>query len=353
MNDNYWQRHDNLLWELNHLGPIHNKISKLLVFIMIGLFPGIVSAQSIVTYGLKVNGKEIKRDHSLRLIYKNDIALLQSGDKKQKVQQYIDYNHKSILKYLQTPHQVYLTETKFDSLVKAKLTPDTATILGHLCHKAQLVIRSNHIDVWYTNALPLKGSPSLEVAPYLGLILKIVRNGNYELYATGIKLHTASDTLWQYPPRGKKIDEAAFQGLLIKSRYTTIPVFTDQQINFEDSIMNPVSGKLNTVYRYSGGTVIAKKIHLPDHFKGNVFATLTQYSNGDAYDRTGCVFVIPTKDSISFLTALQEGIKVLPTYIDHEGNNYQGIIPTENYKPPVELIRFFTPFGVNAYKVGS
>lgn len=313
------------------------------------LMPRLASAQGIVTYGMKINGKERPQQHPLMLSFKNGVAILNPEKTDAKEQQYIDYNQKAVFKNLKVNDDTYTLKTSFDSLQQATLTKDTATIAGYLCHKAQLVIRSNHIDVWYTDKLPLKGSPSPDVAPYLGLVLKMVRNGNFEIYATHVDVMNVPDSLWQTPHSGLLVNDAAYQAQLIKSRYTSIPVFTDQQINFGDSLLNPEEGQMDKTYRFSGGTVIAKKIHLPENFHGNIFASLTQYSNGDAYDRTGCVFVIPTKDSVSFLDALQKGIKVLPIQKDHAGNKYEGIIATDSYKPPVELIRFFTPFGVHAY----
>lgn len=321
-------------------------------FFITGLFffiPFIAFGQGTVTYGLKINGKEIQTKHPLQLSYSDGMAVLDPGRKEEKERQFINYDQKAIFRNLHIEDKDYILKTPFDSLVQATVTNDTATILGYLCHKAHLVIRSNSIDVWFTNQLDIKGSPLLDVTPYLGLVLKIVRNGNFEWYAIHIDLKNPADLQWKNPEHEVPVDEATFQALLIKSRYTSIPVFTDQQISFGDTITNPPADKMNTVYRYSGGTVILKKIHLPENFHGSIFASLTQYSNGDAYDRTGCVFVIPTKDPVTFLHALEKGINELSVYKDNEGNNYQGIVSTKEYEPPVELLRFFTPFGVGAY----
>jgi hypothetical protein len=149
------------------------------------------------------------------------------------------------------------------------------------------------------------------------------------------------------------VDEATFQARLIRSRYTSVSVFTDQQINFGDSTTGSSAGLFDRTYRFSGGTVVLKRIHLPEHFTGQVFATLTQRSRGDAYDRTGCVFVVPTGSDTTFLDGLRQGVKALPVFRDHEGQAYQGIVRTKGYVPPVELLRFFTHFGVGAYNSRS
>jgi hypothetical protein len=79
-----------------------------------------------------------------------------------------------------------------------------------------------------------------------------------------------------------------------------------------------------------------------------LFAELTAYSNGDAYDRTGSLFVIPDS-KVSFLDALKNGLDKLPVYSAKDGQKYEGIIAADNYIPPLELMRFITPFGINKY----
>src|SRR5690606_5957158 len=66
---------------------------------------------------------------------------------------------------------------------------------------------------------------------------------------------------------------------------------------------------------------------------------------GDAYDRKGTVFMIPANRELSFLDGLQKGVKALPLY----AGKYQGVTATDNYLPPLELMRFFTPFGVRHF----
>lgn len=96
--------------------------------------------------------------------------------------------------------------------------------------------------------------------------------------------------------------------------------------------------------------MILKKIKLPEYTAGaQLFEELAQYSNGDAYDRTGSVFMISVDKQQSFLDGLQKGTKALPMYKE----KYQGVVATENYLPTLELLRFFTPFGVNKYNKSS
>jgi hypothetical protein len=80
-----------------------------------------------------------------------------------------------------------------------------------------------------------------------------------------------------------------------------------------------------------------------------MFVSVTEQSNGDAYDRTGSVFLIPTSGKISFLDGLEKGIGVLPVYENGNSKKYQGVTKTPDFEPLLELMRFFTPFGVKKY----
>ncbi len=53
--------------------------------------------------------------------------------------------------------------------------------------------------------------------------------------------------------------------------------------------------EVGKTYRLSVGSVIMKKIKLTPELKnsGNVFVKLQCRSDGDAYDRTGSVFIVP------------------------------------------------------------
>jgi len=312
-------------------------------------------AEGAVTYSFRSNGKEMKGP-PLRLFFKNNIAVLAPGrNQGTKEEQYIDYNQQVTYQVLTLKDKSrYTLKTPFSDYETATLTGDTATILGYHCKKAKVIIRSNTIEIWFTNEVPLKGTPSLSIAPGLGLILKTIRNGNFETYATKISLQKVSDAEASLPKNfGEIVDEATYRRKEIDNRFTTIPVFSQQQINFTDSIVNPVDSLENAIYRYAGGTLVLRKIKLPEEGDFSVFAHLSQYSNGDAYDRTGSVFVIPADRDISFLKGLNKGVQALPLYKDKEGEEYQGVVETDDYLPPLELMRFFTPFGVRHFNERS
>jgi GLPGLI family protein len=228
---------------------------------------------------------------------------------------------------------------------KIELLPETQLILGYTCKKATTVVNSNRIDLWYTEELKVKGAPSA-LGQNLGLVLKMVRNGNSETEAVKIEKNTAWAAKNQLPqPHPQRVDALTYKDELWKSRFIQLPVFSHQIINFSDSVH-----AANEVVRFAHGTVIAKKVKFPSvGAASNVFLELSQYSNGDAYDRTGSVFMIPTQRKVSFLDALQKSVKELPIYENGNGKQYQGVVQTPDYLPVLELMRFFTPFGVRQY----
>lgn len=233
------------------------------------------------------------------------------------------------------------------SIANQKFTYGTETkkILGYVCKKATTSINSNTIDVWYTNTLDLKGAPSA-LGQDLGLVLEVTRNGNYSITATKVqKLKMIPNEIIQVPNEKSITDVLSYRDELWKARFITIPVFENEIINFSDkSVSN------DSIFRFAAGTVIAKKIKVGKIPNGSqIFIDLKEQSNGDAYDRTGSVFIIPTNSKISFFDALQNGKAVLPLYENGNGKQYQGAVKTNDFTPVVELMRFFTPFGVNHF----
>ena len=241
-------------------------------------------------------------------------------------------------RYIQTVDSVSLNKQSFEFLTETK------KILGYQCKKAKTIINSNTIEIWYTNELKVDGSPSI-LGQKLGLVLEINRNGNFVTQANKIEKIKSIPLINKEYEKWKGIDMMTYKDLVWKSRFTTIPVFKEEVICFSDQ-----SKSNDSILRYANGTIILKKIKFPTIEKGSqVFIDALEKSNGDAYDRTGSIFIIPESNKISFLNGLQDGIKSLPIYENGNTKQYQGVVKTENYTPLLELMRFFTPFGISHY----
>ncbi|GEP95178.1 PNGase F N-terminal domain-containing protein [Chitinophaga cymbidii] len=304
--------------------------------------------EAVVTYGFRNNGKASRGEQQL-YIRGNRIKVGNAG--RQMEQQFLQLADKASYQVLKSNGAVYTFKKPFSEYIRPELLPGVDTILGIPCKKAKAIIRSNTIEIWYTDALKIKGTPNITVAPGLGLVLKIVRNGNSETFAKNIEYRKVSDAELDWPAQwGRIVDEPTYQRQIIESRYTTLTIFDREQISFGHEIKNPADDQRDVTYRFSGGTVILKKVKLPAARRGQqLFAELVQYSNGDAYDRTGSVFMIPADQPLSFLNGLKDGVAALPVYAGRNGKKYQGVVATENYLPPLELMRFFTPFGVRHF----
>lgn len=226
---------------------------------------------------------------------------------------------------------------------KLELLPETKKILGYLCKKAKTIINSNTIEIWYTDALNFKASPSV-LGVNLGLVLEITRNGNSTTQA--IKIQKKKSKNNSSTKIENTVDVLVYKDLLWKSRFTTIPVFKEEIISFSSEAKSN-----DSIIRFANGTIALKKIKIPNQAKSSIaFLDLIEQSNGDAYDRTGSVFVIPILTSKqTFLNGLEKGKDALPIYKNGNGKEYQGVIATSNYEPLTELMRFFTPFGIKQY----
>ncbi|WP_298115735.1 PNGase F N-terminal domain-containing protein [Flavobacterium sp.] len=301
-----------------------------------------------ITYLKSSNGTLIENQDAI-LVYSNEKKSLITSEKiianksefpfEQTIIDGLSYYQLANLsnsKAISTKDSVSIGKQNFEFL------SDTKKILGYNCKKAKTIINSNTIELWYTNDLKIKGAPTV-LGQDLGLVLEMNRNGNFIIAATKIeKVKTIPSISLD---SNKTLDLLSYRDLLWKSRFTTVSVFKDEIINFSNE-----SKSNDSILRFANGTIILKKVKIPSIAKGSqVFIDVCEQSNGDAYDRTGSVFMIPMDKKQSFIDGLKNGAKTLPVYNNGNGKDYQGIISTENYLPLLELMRFFTPFGIKQY----
>jgi GLPGLI family protein len=305
-----------------------------------------------ITYLKSSNGKLMENQDPV-IVYSNDVftSVISKTIDENKLNypsEYFNLDRKTnVLIQIAALNSEKTIATK-DSTSLAKqsfeLLDETKKILGYNCKKAKTIINSNTIELWYTNDLKIKGAPT-QLGQNLGLVLEMVRNGNFVIAATKVEKLKKFPEISNKDTTIKLFDLLTYRDLLLKSRFTTLSIFKDEIINFSDA-----SKSNDSILRFANGTVIVRKIKIPSIAKGSqVFIDVTEQSNGDAYDRTGSVFMIPMDKKISFLDGLQNGVKSLPIYENGNGKQYQGIISTDDYSPIIELMRFFTPFGIKQY----
>ena len=313
-----------------------------------GLAKKLKSAKAIeVTYQSLYKGK-IRPGEMIMKVEGDEVALISASADTEfpKTESYMDYStdnfyRRAILRDGRVIYSVmpFKIGEGFKEVGKEKY-------LGLECTILRTSINSNTIDVWYTTDIPFRGTPQAAVGVPNGLVLKIVRNGDMVQQATSIvKIAPVKSLLpdsW-----GEQMDASLYQYTINQSNVITVPVFSQQSINFTGAKL-PSELIGTEVYNAGGGTIILKKVKLPDNVKNrSIFAEVVQYSAGDAYDRTGSIFMIPTDKKLSFLDAMRD-LNSVPSFKAND-DSYPAIVSDSLYDVPVELMRFFTGFGVRKF----
>lgn len=224
------------------------------------------------------------------------------------------------------------------------------TVNGYECIKYRTSINSNTIEVWMTETMGFDATPSVSRGSLDGVMIRQTINGSRVLELKNIrkdrklKNKLIPDDLGTYVTT-KEIDRISKEKLIVK-----VPVFKDELINFTEITKFQGEIPYDSVIRFAYGTLILKRINLdtlPEHY--SYFIEVKQQSNGDAYDRSGSIFVIPTERKLSLMNALVDSIQLLHSYTDRRDITYRAVKLEDDFLPVVELMRFFTPFGVKHF----
>ena len=223
-------------------------------------------------------------------------------------------------------------------------------INGYDCKKYRTSINSNTIDIWMTESLGYDAMPSISRGVLKGVMVRQLINGNRMFELRNIKKDKKikkeiipSEMGQRVAPRD--IDKISKDKLIIRT-----PIFDKEQIHFAE--IEKIKGEIpyDTVIHFAYGTLILKRVNLdtlPEHY--SYFIEVEEQSNGDAYDRSGSIFIIPTDRELSLKDALIDSIQLLHSYTDRRDITYRAIKLEDDFLPVVELMRFFTPFGVNHF----
>ena len=300
-----------------------------------------------------------KQDTSLTIIYRNqDEISIQSDEGIMQYNPiqglahetlYINYATKTLYRQLEyQDSEAYLATS---TIPEKTLEPQgEEEVNGYKCKKYRTSINSNTIELWITEDLKMNATPILQFSNLSGVLIKFQRNGSSITELSTIKpLSKKAQINTQPLTNAKQVTFRELDQIEKDKKVITTNIFSKQRIHWGDTIKHQGPMPLDTTIHFAGGTLILKKLNLqalPTHYQ--YFLELTTQSSGDAYDRTGSIFLIP-EDSLTFYTALTEGIENLPYFESKKGSKYQGMHLTNQYTPLVELIRFFTPFGVGHF----
>ena len=212
-------------------------------------------------------------------------------------------------------------------------------------------VNSNTLEFEMDEKAPVNVNPLPHYGLNKGVLRSFIRNGQKRLV-----LAKAEKISWGFcrpssiilPSRRvtpRELDRIMKERLVVTTR-----IFDHEQICWGKK-NDHIDGGLNkipadTVLHFAGGTLILKKVklpRLPHHYQH--FVEIHQQSNGDAYDRTGSLFIVTP----GFFEGINNHPDSLPVFIGRDGQRYQGMMATGSYQPPIELVRFFTPFGVGHF----
>ena len=223
-------------------------------------------------------------------------------------------------------------------------------------------INSNTMVFDMDEKAPVNVNPLPHYGLKKGVLRSFTRNGQLRLKLVKAE-RSCCGTFELDPFKGaRRVTPRELDRIMKERLVVTTRIFDHEQICWgkqNDHIEGDRNGwpssymvPMDTVLHYAGGTVILKRVQLPalpPHYQH--FIEVHQQSNGDAYDRTGSIFFIQTEGPVShnFFDGVNWHPDSLPTIVGHDGQRYQGIVSNENYWAPVEVMRFFTPFGVGKF----
>ena len=232
-------------------------------------------------------------------------------------------------------------------------------------------INSNRIELLFNTSEKVNINPLPYYGKFSGVLKQMSRNGLVQIELNTEEKSKTKEKQLIPDNLGIRKNAREMSNLRRDKMVITTHVFENEQICWGKEKPTIIDIPFDTTLHYAGGTLILKRImlpKLPEHYQ--TFVELRQRSNGDAYDRTGSVFVIPLAGTNhpNFLDGILYHPDSLPVIVGKDGERYQGIVrapftmqkykhylnPYSSfipglYEPPVELMRFFTPFGVGKF----
>ena len=210
-------------------------------------------------------------------------------------------------------------------------------------------VNSNTLEFEMDEKAPVNVNP----LPYYGLnkgvLRSFTRNGQKRMMLAKAEKIKNLESRIKNPKSARRVTPRELDRIMKERLVVTTRIFDHEQICWgkkNDHVKGYAAVPFDTVLHYAGGTLILKKVklpRLPHHYQH--FVEIHQQSNGDAYDRTGSLFIVTP----GFFEGINQHPDSLPTFVGRDGQRYQGMISQTGYDAPLELVRFFTPFGVGHF----
>lgn len=125
--------------------------------------------------------------------------------------------------------------------------------------------------------------------------------------------------------------------------------FTQQRIHFDPQRYPDGVQREGDALVLANGRIWLKKIAVSASRRAcRATVRLQLTSAGDPWDKCGSVFLLPAHRGVSMLD-VAAGTGKYPAVDSLRYEHFRGMVATDGFVPPVELLRFMTPFGVGAY----
>ena len=129
----------------------------------------------------------------------------------------------------------------------------------------------------------------------------------------------------------------------------SVSVFQEENLYFDMAFKSDTLQLDDDILRLDAGRVLLKKVKLPKYeLQPNVTVNVKLTSNGDPWDKSGSLFVIPASADLSLLD-FENNTLTREQFSDAFPGIKTVQFEDRTYKPSVELLRFMTPFGVGHF----
>ncbi len=131
--------------------------------------------------------------------------------------------------------------------------------------------------------------------------------------------------------------------------HAKVTIFKDTNLYFDMALKNDSLKLDEDIIRLDAGRVLLKKVVLPKYnIQPKVLVNVSLTSNGDPWDKSGSLFVIPKSTDLSIINFDRDSI--LKSHINEDFPGIeQSLINDRLFMPNVELLRFMTPFGIGHF----
>lgn len=272
---------------------------------------------------------------------------------------FVDFENDTVVEYLAYSDSVYCCGMKLSrNDIEWKVENLERNRVRYTCS-----VNSNKLEFVMDETSGRNFSPLSRFGFFKGVLVEFWRNGQLQMELWKAEVRQSEISGIEEKPI-RRVTPRQLSALKQQRMVISFRIFDNVQLSWgkenshiEGDVFENIP--FDSVLHFAGGTLALKRMRLPvlpKHYQ--TFIELHQRSNGDAYDRTGSVFVVPTGyQGDYFLKGIVSHPDSLPTFTGRDGQRYQGMVGVRRdvgeqvwrYQPPVELMRFFTSFGIGHF----